>query len=94
MRNNIIEWKSWIKEHNQKIKWQKETPLICQKERTQKQNLSTVSQNFGNRAGSPRSLNKILAIIFSPVILDSDSDHYTGGWDSISLKQNSHTRIS
>lgn len=44
--------------------------------------------------GSLRSLNTILAIIFSPVALGFDSDHYTGGQDSISLKQNSHKRVS
>lgn len=81
------------KENNQKIKWQKDIPLNCQKERTLQQNLSTVSQNFGIKTESLRSLNKILAITSSPVVLGFDSDHYTGGWDSISLKQNLHKRI-
>lgn len=48
---------------------------------------------FGITTGSLRSLNKILAITFSPVALGFALDHDTGGWGSISLKQNSHKRI-
>lgn len=49
---------------------------------------------FGITTGSLRSLNTILAIIFSPVALGFDYNRYTGGRDFISLKQNSHKRVS
>ena len=51
----------------------KEIPLCCQKERKPKQNLSTVSQNSDILRGSLKSLNTILAITVSPVVLGFDS---------------------
>lgn len=73
---------NWVRRRIRKLSG-KEIPLYGQKERTPKQNLSIVSQNSGILRGSLKSLNAILAIIVSPVVLGFDSDHHTGGWDSI-----------
>ena len=61
----ITEWKSRVRRIIRQLSGKRDSTQLSKGKNT-KRNLSTVSQNFGIITGSLRSVNKMLAMIFSP----------------------------